>query len=192
MTCVLAVRTPKFAVVAADTLLDCGGDRRTVSKVVANEHGVVVAFAGTIGPLWRAITVEGRLRGVTTLDDAYRALASYNKQQVTDHQLHAAVTSEDFCAPEDILIATPEGVHVTDNAGSRSVGLRFPGLGNLEIEGVGTGRNAGICYVLASLKADKALANSAARMEKLLEQAIQAVSHLDSGVGHSVTTVVVR
>lgn len=191
MTCVLAVRTPKFAVVAADTLLDCGGDRRTVSKVVANEHGVVVAFAGTIGPLWRAITVEGRLRGVTTLDDAYRALASYNKKEVTEQQLHAGASSEDFCAPEDILIATIDGIIVTENAGSRADGLLLSDFG-CSIEGIGTGRNAGICYVMAALEADKTIARSAARMKHVMEKAIQAVSTVDTGVGNTINTRVVR
>ena len=187
MTAIVAIHTPKFTVIAADTLFS--GQGRHYGKKLTKIGGgkIVIGEAGSMGPICRRI--QKQWAKIDSLEDLRAAVMSH-ANSVETHEMDAVAAGSDI-VQEHILVASREGICFLDNAGTRMDA--FPLTGTTRIEAVGCGRSDALGYVFGFMQnAPKNFLDSAERVSALLTEAINHTARFDSGVGGAVDVEVIR
>jgi len=187
VTAIVAIHTPKFTVIAADTLF-VGAGRFYGHKLTKVGGGnLVLGEAGAMGPICRRI--QKQWAKIDTVADLRAAIIAH-ANSVETHEMDAHVVGGDI-VQESILVASREGICSLDNSGSRTEAL--PLTRNTYVEAVGCGRPDTLGYVFGFMQnAPKNFLDSAERVSVLLTEAINHTARFDSGVGGAVDVEVIR
>lgn len=194
MTAIIAVHTPKFVVVASDTLLGAEGSAYYCKKLLRLESGVVIGGAGETGPIWRKLESEASWKKIQTINELYQKVLGMS--DLTDRvQMEGG-----DCYLEAVIAASHEGIIILDNAGSKAEGIQIEIGGHrlpARFEAIGSGREFCLAFVLGYFKAmsykdARVELRSQSRVEELLKVAIKECSKYITSVGGAVEVEILR
>lgn len=187
MTAIVAIHTPKFTVIAGDTLYSAGAKFYGRKLTPIGGGRIVVGEAGSYGPISRRL--QKSWAKIDSVEDLRAAIIAH-ANAVETHEMDAHAVGSDI-VQESMLVACRAGVFILDNSGARMESL--PLTKTSRIESVGCGRSDALGYVFGFMQnAPKNFLDSAERVSALLTEAINHTARFDSGVGGAVDVEVIR
>lgn len=198
MTAIAAISTPKFTVIAADTLITDSGDSYDYAKKLHKlDSGIVVGVAGECGPVTRRMLVDSKWKAIDSLDDFHKFVIVLANEVIEKEQFH----SDNEINPEELLVAAPDGFILVDNQGARTRGHQVKTSHGtdmqVKIAAAGSGKSFVYGYVSGFInsmndKDKKAFFRGSQRVADLLKDAINSCSKYHPGIGGEVDIEILK
>jgi hypothetical protein len=198
MTAIAAISTPKYTIIAADTIITDSGDSYDYTKKLHKlDSGMVIGVAGECGPVTRRMLVDPKWKAIESLDDFYKFVIVLANEVIEKEQFH----SESELNPEELLVASPDGFMLVDNQGARTRGHSLKSTSGedlqIKIAAAGSGKSFVYGYINGyvnsmSDKDKKTFFRGTQRVADLLRESINYCSKYHPGIGGEVDVEILK